>query len=68
MKVFVELPITWFSLVALSYQLSLNISSRIYIVYELIMSTTHHYYGHNRSYLTHNSLDWIIPTKQTKNK
>ena len=51
---FVELEITRFSLVALSYQLYLNLRSRSYAVYGLTIGTTYHFSGHNSSYLTLN--------------
>ena len=45
----VYLPILQFSLVALSYQLTFNTSSRSYAVYELTISTTYQYSGYNYS-------------------
>ena len=64
----VELETTRFSLVPLSYQPPLNTDGRRYVVYGSSISTTYHYYCHNNSYLTINRLDWLLPTKQTKNK
>ena len=64
----VEPEITRFSLVALSYQPPLNPSIRSYVIYLLTFSITYHYYVHNSSNLTINRLDWILPTKQTKNR
>ena len=64
----VELAIKCFSFVYLSYQPPLNTSSISQDVYGLTISTTYHYSGHNRSYLTLNCLDWLLPTKITKNK
>ena len=52
------------SLVTLSCQPPLNPISRSYVVYGLTISTTHHYSGHNRSNLTVNRLDMILPSKQ----
>ena len=62
----VELKITWFLLVALSYLPPLNPSIRIYDVYGLTIGTTYQYYGHNHSYLTLNCLDSILLNKQKK--
>ena len=55
-------------MVPLSYQLTLNLSRRIFVVYKLTISTTYHYCSHNNSCLTLYCLDRILPTKQTKNK
>ena len=65
---YVELLIERFSLVALRYQPTLNPISRIYAVYESTISTIHHYYGHNSSYLTLYWTNRLLTTKQTKNK
>ena len=55
----VELAITQFSLVDLTYQPSFNPSSRSYSVYGL---TIHH----NRSYFNNYHLDWLLTIKKIK--
>ena len=64
----VELSITRFSLVVLSYQLPLNPISISCVVYGLTIIMTYHYLSQNCIYLTLNRLDGLLHTKQTKNK